>query len=205
MGDALRAECSRLHAHPIRPTHAPTRRLTPTPARRTTLAPPLLRLSVQRDQPALRQLGIRHGGRPTARGRDDPRSRQRSRQPAKPGGEGVGAKPVPGQSPGHHPAAVAAPPSLPVFEPPAPTSDTTSTPPHRLFPALSLVPSDPNAVVAPPDTVLCRCGVCASSHDLALIAAPRQHPMAVWPLESLIPLEEENKPSNIPGRIFWFE
>ncbi len=30
--------------------------------------------------------------------------------------------------------------------------------------------------------------------------------LAVWPLESLIPLKEEDKPSNIlPGGIFWFE
>ena len=28
--------------------------------------------------------------------------------------------------------------------------------------------------------------------------------MAVWPLDSLIPLEEEEKPSNIPGGICWF-
>ena len=27
--------------------------------------------------------------------------------------------------------------------------------------------------------------------------------MAVWPSESLIPLEEEDKPSNIPGGICW--
>ena len=28
--------------------------------------------------------------------------------------------------------------------------------------------------------------------------------LSVWPLDSLIPLEEEEKPSNILGGIFWF-
>ncbi len=33
----------------------------------------------------------------------------------------------------------------------------------------------------------------------------RPSSFAVWPLDSLIPLEEEEIPSNFPGDICWFE
>jgi hypothetical protein len=30
-------------------------------------------------------------------------------------------------------------------------------------------------------------------------------PLPLWPLDSVIPLEEEGTPNNIPGGIFWFK
>ena len=52
--------------------------------------------------------------------------------------------------------------------------------------------------------VLCACARGERLLGVINIIIVVSYSLAVWPLESLIPLKEEDKPSNIHGGICWF-